>query len=152
YYVIKDMYKKEVNQRMANIKSAIKRVKTNEKKRASNQTFKSERRTQRKHVGKLIEENDVENAKASLQKTFKKIDKAIQKGVVHANNGNRQKARLTEKVSELGAYIKEKTIRTCWDRFFFIYFELLHVIKVQMPGLFLFFLVSLSHLHSLIDP
>ncbi|HLR41030.1 MAG TPA: 30S ribosomal protein S20 [Virgibacillus sp.] len=88
---------------MANIKSAIKRVKTNEKKRASNQTFKSEMRTQIKHVEKLIEENDVENAKASLQKTFKKIDKAIQKGVVHANNGNRQKARLTEKVSELGA-------------------------------------------------
>jgi len=88
---------------MANIKSAIKRVKTNEKKRASNQTFKSEMRTQIKHVEKLIEANDVENAKASLQITFKKIDKAIQKGVVHANNGNRQKARLTEKVSELGA-------------------------------------------------
>src|SRR5699024_630264 len=97
------MYKKEVNQRMANIKSAIKRVKTNEKKRASNQNIKYEMRTHIKHVEKINEENDVENAKASLQKTFKKIDKAIQKGVVHANNGNRQKARLTEKVSELGA-------------------------------------------------
>src|SRR5690625_2658843 len=97
------MYKKEVNQRMANIKSAIKRVKTNEKKRASNQTFKSEMRTQIKHVEKLIEENDVEKAKTSLQKTHKKNENAIQKGVVHANNGKRQKARLTEKVSELGA-------------------------------------------------
>src|SRR5699024_1627528 len=133
-------------------KSAIKRVKTNEKKRASNQTFKSEMRTQIKHVEKLIEENDVENAKASLQKTFKKIDKAIQKGVVHANNSNRQKARLTEKVSVLGALDKDKTMRKCYDRFFFIYFELLHVLKVEMRGLFLFFLVSLSHRHSLIDP
>src|SRR5699024_5457201 len=97
------MYKKEVNQRMANIKNANIRIKSNEKKRASNQTFKSEMRTKIKHVEKLIEENDVENAKASLQKTFKKIDKAIHKGVVHANIGNRQKARLTEKVSELGA-------------------------------------------------
>lgn len=88
---------------MANIKSAIKRVKKNEKKRVSNQTFKSEMRTQIKHVEKLIEANDLENAKSSLQQTIKKIDKAIQKGVVHANNGNRQKARLMEKVNELGA-------------------------------------------------
>lgn len=94
---------KEVKQLMANIKSAIKRVKKNEKKRVSNQTFKSEMRTQIKHVEKLIEANDLENAKSSLQQTIKKIDKAIQKGVVHANNGNRQKARLMEKVNELGA-------------------------------------------------
>lgn len=88
---------------MANIKSAIKRVQTNEKKRESNQSYKSEMRTHIKHIEKLIEANDVENAKSALQKTTKKIDTAVQKGVVHPNNGNRQKARLTKEVNELGA-------------------------------------------------
>lgn len=88
---------------MANIKSAIKRIDTNNKKRANNQTFKSEMRTHIKHVEKLIAAKDAENAKAALPQTIKKIDKAVQKGVVHRNNGNRQKSRLTQKVNALGA-------------------------------------------------
>lgn len=88
---------------MANIKSAIKRVDTNNKKRAINQAQKSEMRTQIKHVEKLVEANDVENAKIALQKTTKHIDKAIQKGVIHQNNGDRQKSRLANKVSNLSA-------------------------------------------------
>ncbi|HLR66509.1 30S ribosomal protein S20 [Virgibacillus alimentarius] len=88
---------------MANIKSAIKRVKTNETKRENNRVFKSAMRTQIKHVENLIEENDAENAKAALENTIKQIDKAIQKGVVHPNNGNRQKSRLKQKINQLGA-------------------------------------------------
>ncbi|MBP1968722.1 small subunit ribosomal protein S20 [Virgibacillus natechei] len=88
---------------MANIKSAIKRVDTNNKKRVINQAQKSEMRTQIKHVEKLVEANDVENAKLALQKTMKYIDKAIQKGVIHQNNGDRQKSRLANKVSNLSA-------------------------------------------------
>jgi small subunit ribosomal protein S20 len=88
---------------MANIKSAIKRVETNNKKRVHNQVYKSSMRTQIKHVEKLIEQHDAENAKAQLPLTIKKIDKAIQKGVIHRNSGDRQKARLTQKVNALGA-------------------------------------------------
>ncbi len=88
---------------MANIKSAIKRIETNNKKRLLNQSFKSEMRTEIKRVEKLIEENDVENAKVALKTTVKKIDKAIQKGIVHRNTGDRQKSRLTKKVNVLSA-------------------------------------------------
>ncbi|TFJ94061.1 30S ribosomal protein S20 [Lentibacillus salicampi] len=88
---------------MANIKSAIKRVDVNRKKRAQNTNFKSDMRTQVKHIEKLIEANDVEQAKSALPTTFKKIDKAVQKGGVHKNNGNRQKSRLTKKINELSA-------------------------------------------------
>ena len=88
---------------MANIKSAIKRVKINDKKRALNQSQKSDMRTAIKQVEKFVEANDVENAKSALQVTIKKIDKAVQKGIIHKNTGNRQKARLAKKVNSVGA-------------------------------------------------
>ena len=88
---------------MANIKSAIKRVKINEKKRALNQSKKSDMRTAIKKVESFIAANDVENAKAALPETLRKIDKVVQKGIIHKNNGERHKARLIKKVNELGA-------------------------------------------------
>lgn len=88
---------------MANLKSAIKRVNTNNKKRANNQAVKSEMRTYIKQVEKLIEANDLENAKTAFQSTAKAIDKAMQKGVIHKNNGNRQKTRLAKKLNEASA-------------------------------------------------
>ncbi|WP_373892862.1 30S ribosomal protein S20 [Virgibacillus natechei] len=88
---------------MANIKSAIKRVDTNNKKRENNQAQKSEMRTQIKRVEKLVAANDVENAKLALQETTKQVDKAIQKGVIHQNNGDRQKSRLANMVNSLSA-------------------------------------------------
>lgn len=88
---------------MANLKSAIKRVATNEKKHSQNQPVKSDVRTRIKHVEKLVEANDVENAKTAFQATARKIDMAVQKGVFHKNSGNRQKSRLAKKVNELGA-------------------------------------------------
>ncbi|HEX6593112.1 MAG TPA: 30S ribosomal protein S20 [Bacillota bacterium] len=86
---------------MANLDSAIKRVKVNRKKQAQNQPYKSDMRTQIKKVESFIEANDVENAKGALQSAFQTIDKAIQKGVVHRNNGNRHKARLSKQVQQL---------------------------------------------------
>ncbi|MBP2078137.1 30S ribosomal protein S20 [Oceanobacillus polygoni] len=86
---------------MANIKSAIKRVTVNNKKRANNGPQKAEMRSEIRRVESLVEANDVENAKAALQNTVKRIDKAVQKGLVHKNAGDRQKSRLTKKVNSL---------------------------------------------------
>lgn len=88
---------------MANMKSAIKRIRVNEKSRVLNQNVKSNMRTNIKRVESLVSENKVEEAQAALKLAVKKIDKAVQKGVVHKNNGSRQKARLTKKVNGLGA-------------------------------------------------
>lgn len=88
---------------MANIKSAIKRIKVNDKKRVANGSQKAAMRTAIKQVEKFVEANDVENAKAALKETVKKIDKVVQKGIIHRNNGERQKARLAKKVNNLGA-------------------------------------------------
>ncbi|MFB4166532.1 30S ribosomal protein S20 [Virgibacillus sp. JSM 102003] len=88
---------------MANIKSAIKRVETNKSKHDQNLQYKSDMRSQIKRVEKLVEAKDVEGAKSALQTTVKKIDKAVQKGVIHQNKGDRQKSRLNKKVNELSA-------------------------------------------------
>ncbi len=88
---------------MANIKSAIKRIRVNEKNRLNNQSVKSNMRTNIKRVEALVNENNVEEAKVALKTTVRTIDKAVQKGVIHKNNGDRQKSRLTKKVNGLGA-------------------------------------------------
>lgn len=88
---------------MANLKSAIKRVHINDKKRTLNQSRRADMRSNIKHVEKLIEANDAENAKSAFTQTVKKIDKAVQKGAVHKNNGNREKSRLAKKVNTLDA-------------------------------------------------
>lgn len=86
---------------MANLKSAIKRVRTNNKKRALNQSFKSDMRSQIKEVETLIAANDLENAKLAYHKATQKIDKTVQKGIIHRNNGNRQKSRLAKKLKQI---------------------------------------------------
>lgn len=86
---------------MANLKSAIKRVRTNETKRVRNQSFKSNMRSSLKRVEAFIKANDVENAKEAFKDASRTIDQTIQKGVIHKNNGNRQKARLARKIKEL---------------------------------------------------
>lgn len=88
---------------MANIKSAIKRVRLNNEQRAHNAPIKTDMRSHIKKVESLVADKNVEDAKIALQKAIKKIDKAVQKGIVHKNNGNRQKSRLTKKVNELSA-------------------------------------------------
>ncbi|KAB8127564.1 30S ribosomal protein S20 [Gracilibacillus oryzae] len=88
---------------MANIKSAIKRVRTNEDHRLHNQSIKTDMRSHIKKVETLVDAKDVDSAKSALQTAVKKIDKAVQKGLVHKNKGNRQKARLSKKVNEISA-------------------------------------------------
>lgn len=86
---------------MANLKSAIKRVRTNETKRVRNQALKSNMRTQIKRVNEFIEAEDVENAKTAFQQAVKTIDQTVQKGAIHKNSGNRYKSRLARQINEL---------------------------------------------------
>lgn len=85
---------------MPNIKSAIKRVSTNEQKHAQNSAFKSAMRTAIKKFEVAVGNND-ENSKELFQSAVKQLDKAATKGLIHRNNANRQKARLSKKLSKL---------------------------------------------------
>lgn len=88
---------------MPNIKSAIKRVKTNEKRRAQNASQKSALRTAIKNFESSLAANDVEAAKTAFVTAIKKIDKAATKGLIHKNAASRQKSRLQKKLNEFTA-------------------------------------------------
>ncbi|RIW37603.1 30S ribosomal protein S20 [Bacillus salacetis] len=83
---------------MPNIKSAIKRVKTNEAKNAQNATVKSSMRTAVKKAEAAAQNND-DNAKALVSEAVKHLDKAAQKGLIHKNAADRSKSRLMKKVN-----------------------------------------------------
>lgn len=88
---------------MPNIKSAIKRVKTNDKKRALNASQKSALRTAIKTFENLAEGNDLDAAKNALTNAIKQIDKAASKGLIHKNAAARQKSRLMKKLNGVSA-------------------------------------------------
>ncbi|WP_168119325.1 30S ribosomal protein S20 [Paenibacillus sp. HB172176] len=88
---------------MPNIKSAIKRVKTSEKRRALNASQKSALRSAVKSADQAIVSTDAAAAKAALIVATKKLDKAVTKGLIHKNAAARKKSRLAKKVNALSA-------------------------------------------------
>ncbi|ADC50712.1 MULTISPECIES: 30S ribosomal protein S20 [Alkalihalophilus] len=88
---------------MPNIKSAIKRVKTNDKRRAQNIAVKSALRTAIKNFEAKVEAGEQENAQAAFVDAAKKLDKAANKGLIHKNAASRQKSRLAKKLNGLSA-------------------------------------------------
>ena len=86
---------------MANIKQQIKRIKTNEKSRLANTSFKSKLKTALKDVYAAVEAKDSEKANASLSIAYKALDKAQAKHIVHKNYVARNKAKLAEAVNSL---------------------------------------------------
>ena len=87
---------------MPNIKSQIKRVKTNEKRRQFNASYKASMRTAIKNVEVAIETKNVEAAKEAYNTANKKLDKAVAKGICHKNFAARKKSRLSKKINALG--------------------------------------------------
>ncbi|GAA4706004.1 30S ribosomal protein S20 [Brevibacillus fulvus] len=88
---------------MPNIKSAIKRTKQIEKRRAQRASQKSDLRSAVRSFEKAVAANDVELAKSTLLVAVKKLDKAATKGLIHKNAANRQKSRLMKKMNTLTA-------------------------------------------------
>lgn len=79
---------------MPNIKSQIKRDKTNEKARAINASRRSELRTALKKVETLVQEGKKDEALVALKSAQALLDKAAQDGVISTNSSARQKAHL----------------------------------------------------------
>ncbi len=88
---------------MAHIKQQIKRIRTNEKARQANQSFKSSLKTAMKAVYAAVEKKDVEAAKQALNFAYKKLDKAQAKHIVHKNYVARHKSELANAVNQLNA-------------------------------------------------
>jgi len=86
---------------VANIKSQIKRNKTNEKAQARNKAVKSELKTLVRNTREAIAKGDKTAAEATLRVASKKLDKAVSKGVVHENQAANRKSSLAKQVAAL---------------------------------------------------
>lgn len=86
---------------MANIKSQIKRIRTNEKARQRNVSAKSTVRTAIKKVKLAVEAKDLEKAEGLLVEAFRLIDKSVSDGIQHANTAARQKGEIQRLVNSL---------------------------------------------------
>ncbi len=82
---------------MANIKSQIKRNKTNEKRRLRNKAVRSEIKTRVKLA--LNAADSPEEATAALQTAIKRIDKAAAKGIIHKNQAANRKSKLVRRIA-----------------------------------------------------
>lgn len=86
---------------MANIKSQIKRNKTNEKARLRNKAQKAALRSAMKKVRLSVEAKDLKAAEENLNAAFRLIDKAVSDGVEHKNTGARQKSEMSNLVNSI---------------------------------------------------
>ncbi len=88
---------------MANIKSAMKRNRQNEKRRLRNAAVRSTVRTSVKGARVAIEGGQADQARETLQRTIQVLDKAVTKGVIHQNTAARKKSRLTRQLNALAS-------------------------------------------------
>ena len=86
---------------MANIKSQIKRITTNEKARLRNKAVKSELKTHIRRVREAVAGGDKDSAQAALVVASKKLDKAASKGVIHANQAANKKSAMAKQAASL---------------------------------------------------
>ncbi|MFD5283800.1 30S ribosomal protein S20 [Streptomyces rubrogriseus] len=86
---------------MANIKSQIKRNKTNEKARLRNKSVKSSLKTAIRKAREAAAAGDVEKATAFQRVASRELDKAVSKGVIHKNQAANKKSALAQKVGAL---------------------------------------------------
>jgi small subunit ribosomal protein S20 len=86
---------------VANIKSQIKRIRTNEKARLRNKATKSSLKTAVRHFRAAAESGDREAALAALQSASRQLDKAASAGVIHANQAANKKSAMAIRANAL---------------------------------------------------
>jgi small subunit ribosomal protein S20 len=88
---------------VANIKSQIKRIKTNEKARLRNKSVKSALKTAVRKFREATDAGDVATATTALKTASRQLDKAVSKGVIHANQAANRKSGMAKYAEKLTA-------------------------------------------------
>lgn len=86
---------------MANIKSAIKRNRQNQKRREHNRHFRGTARATVKKANAALESGELEQARELTAMAASALDKAAIKGIIHKNNAGRRKGALMAKLAKL---------------------------------------------------
>jgi len=86
---------------LANIKSAIKRNKQNEKRRIRNRVYRGGARTVVKKARVSVQGKDLQLAQHDTREAISVLDKAAEKGAIHKNNAARRKSRLMKRLAAM---------------------------------------------------
>jgi small subunit ribosomal protein S20 len=86
---------------VANIKSQIKRIKTNEAARQRNVAVKSALKTTVRRFRTAADAGDAAAAGEALQVASRALDKAVSKGVIHKNQAANRKSGMAKRVASL---------------------------------------------------
>ena len=86
---------------MANIKSQIKRIGTNEKARVRNKDAKSALKTAVRRFREAADAGDTAKAQELMHAASRQLDKAASKGVIHANQAANRKSALAKRAAAL---------------------------------------------------
>ncbi len=86
---------------MANIKSQLKRIKTNAQRTERNKAVKSELRTWVRRFREAAATGDADAAATALQTASTKLDKAVSKGVIHKNQAANKKSAMAKKLATI---------------------------------------------------
>jgi small subunit ribosomal protein S20 len=84
---------------VANIKSQLKRIKTNEKRHQRNKAVKSSLKTAIRRFREAADAGDTERAAELLRDASRKLDKAASKGVIHRNQAANRKSAIARRAA-----------------------------------------------------
>ncbi len=87
--------------RVANIKSQIKRIRTNEKARLRNKSVKSSLKTAVRRFRAAADSGHRDTALTALRDASQALDKAASKGVIHANQAANRKSAMAKRANAL---------------------------------------------------
>ena len=88
---------------MANIKSQIKRNRQNEVARLRNKSVKSTLKTAVRRFHEAVDAGEADKAQETARKAGRLLDKAVSKGVIHANQAANRKSAISRKQNSLTA-------------------------------------------------
>ncbi len=88
---------------MANIKSAQKRIRSDEKKTERNRRRKAQVQTAVRRAREALAGKQAEAARVEVLNAASKLDRAAENGVIHRNNASRRKGSLMRSLAALEA-------------------------------------------------
>ncbi len=86
---------------MANKKSAIKRLRSAERRWVHNRVYRGRARTAVKKARHFMDEGRLEEAREAVGVAVSALDKAAEKGIIHKNNAARRKSRLMRRLNQI---------------------------------------------------
>jgi small subunit ribosomal protein S20 len=86
---------------VANIKSQIKRNRTNEKARLRNKSVKSSLKTAVRRFRAAADAGNRDEALTAMRSASRQLDKAVSKGVIHRNQAANRKSAMALRANQL---------------------------------------------------